>query len=81
MEIEHEVFLKNELIQTFANSYWYDTANPYFGCLKNLKDLKNKLQDYPLYIRSFGEGYLINNEAEFLDWVQHVFGGGFEKEL
>jgi hypothetical protein len=80
MEIEHNVFIDDDLIKSFTNSNWYDTATPYQFCITELIFLKHKIEiGKKLRIESKGKTYKINNLDEYKKWIESVFYGGFEK--
>ncbi|MCZ4242541.1 hypothetical protein [Pedobacter punctiformis] len=80
MEIEHNVYINQELKQSFLNSNWYDTASPYQWCINALKNLKDEIDlSKRVEIISNGVTYKIINNADFKNWIEQVFFGGFEK--
>ncbi|MEM1137754.1 MAG: hypothetical protein AAGI07_18085 [Bacteroidota bacterium] len=82
MDVVHKVYQESELIKSFSDSCWYDTATPYSWCLGQLQTLKDiLLAGHAFTIVSDGMEYHTNTLKDFKWWIKNIFGGGFEEDL
>ncbi|WP_316805246.1 hypothetical protein [Pedobacter nototheniae] len=82
MEIEHRIYVDQELKQSFLNFSWYDTASPYQWCIGALNNLKDEISSGKyVEIISNGVTYKITDNVDFKNWIVQVFFGGFEKYI
>ncbi len=44
MDTIYKVFVEDKLIQSFKDSYWYDTATPFQWCVSEIKKIADKIK-------------------------------------
>ncbi len=71
--VAHIIKTNERVILELLDAEWYDTATPYQGCLRALKELYALAATTELMITSDGVTYLIQNQAEFMRWVAEIF--------
>ena len=82
MKVEYEIFIDDNLTKSFSNSGCYDTTTPFHWCLNQLTELKEELiNGKTLVIINRDKTFNITNNHEFKNWLENVFGGGFENYL
>lgn len=70
-KVKHKIYIKGNLKYEFLTSINYDTATPAQACINNLKKIASYVPN--VRIESFGKEYIVENDAQFKDWVKNVF--------
>lgn len=74
--VTHIIQANERVILELLDAEWYDTATPYQGCLRALKELYALAATTEFVITSHGVTHHIQDQAEFLCWVAEIFERG-----